>query len=108
MTFREFIDTQTWIYAKSYADKAPHEYCLKEKTDFKKDFVDAVKCIQQNGFTAFFWKKPNTYLYLDGYFYWVMHPIAEEVILINRCKAEDYKLIFIANKKGEDNVLPGE
>lgn len=69
MNFKEFIGTQNWIFAKSYADKAPHEYCLKEKTDLKQEFVDAVKCIQKNGFTAYFWHKPNTYLYFDGYFY---------------------------------------
>lgn len=27
----EFLENQHWIFAKTYAETAPHEYCLKEK-----------------------------------------------------------------------------
>ena len=110
MSFNEFIERQHWIYAKTYADKAPHEYCLREKVvGSDNDFLDAVRYIWENGFIAYFWKKPNVYLFHNGYFYWIMDPHPEEgkTILINRCRNEDYKLTFFYERKEQD-VLQGE
>lgn len=104
MDIREFFNKQRWIFAKTYAEKAPHEYCLKDKVvGTKQDFVDAVKYIQQNGFIAKFWNRPNTYIYLDGHLYWVMWDVAEEAILINRSDVSNYDLMIYLKKKQGDN-----
>ena len=29
-----FLDKQSWIFAKTYADKAPHEYIVRISTSF--------------------------------------------------------------------------
>lgn len=102
MDITTFFNRQHWIFAKTYADRAPHEYCLKDKvvgTD--QDFVDAVNYIWDHGFTARFWHQPNTYLYLDGHLYWVMDKTAEQAVLINRSDVNDYDLVIYYKGKRE-------
>jgi len=102
LNIRDFFNKQDWIFAKTYAKTAPHEYCLKEKVvGSKDDFVEAVKIIQKYGFTAYYFGYKNKYIHIDGHLYWVMHPIAEEVILINRSNIDDYKLSICPNLKKE-------
>lgn len=88
----EFLEKQEWIFAKTYAKTAPHEYCLKEKVvGSEDDFVKACRYILENGFEGHWYGKyPNKYIYANGRVYWTMHPVAEEVILINRSKTSDY------------------
>ena len=71
---RAFIEKQSWIFAKTYADKAPHEYIVRGRaagTD--EEFMHMVKYITEKGITMYFWNHPNKYIYLDGHHYWVMH-----------------------------------
>ncbi len=88
MEIREFINRQNWIFAKTYADKAPHEYALRSKCDNDEDFIEAVKYINENGFRARFWNSKYTYFFIDGYFYWTMDYPLENTKLINRCKSD--------------------
>ena len=98
----EFLEKQNWIFAKTYATTAPHEYCLKEKTDDVDMYVEACRYILENGFEAhWLGKYPNKYIYANGHVYWTMHPIAEEVILINRSNTSDYLYNIFPRKKGE-------
>ena len=96
MTFREWVGKQTWIYAKTYAAFAPHEYALRNRTPNKEDFDLAVKCIQENGMRMFYYKAERKYLYLDGWFYWALWSKDDlSDAIINRCRPEDYDIVFM-------------
>ena len=54
---KDFFNTQSWTFAKTYADRAPHEYIVRGKhagTD--EEFMAAVDYILANGITMYFWK----------------------------------------------------
>ncbi len=82
--FIEFIACQKWIVAKTYSEKAPHEYCLKKNCTEIEDFNQAVQFIRNNGVKEFFFKKSFIYFYHDGYKYWTMGSPIPATILINR------------------------
>ena len=57
--FRNWIDRTTWIYAKTYAEKAPHEYAVLGKSDTELcDLYAATMFIMRNGFVQMFYKTP--------------------------------------------------
>ena len=73
MEIREFINKQNWIFAKTYANKAPHEYIVRGKVIGSDDeFLAAVNYIQEHGITMLYWGHPNKYIFMDGRQYWVM------------------------------------
>ena len=78
---KEFCDKQNWIYAKTYAKKAPHEYVVRDNiTGTDEEFMDVVNYIQENGI-------------LDGRQYWVMRDNEDDpTTILNRCNLEEYKL----------------
>jgi len=82
---RKYISSVRWIFAKTYAATAPHEYTLrKEKPGLDADFVSFVKLIRVKGYDAKFWDKTHRYLDIDGHQYWTMGDPLEDTILINR------------------------
>ena len=91
---REFFDKQRWIFAKTYAQKAPHEYIVRHKhvgTD--DEFLGAVDYILNHGITMYFWNHPNKYIFLDNRQYWVMRDSeGDPTTIINRCNLDEYKL----------------
>ena len=90
---RSFIAGEKWIFAKTYADRAPHEYIVRGKTNCGEEaFEDAVRYIRENGMTMYFWNHPQTYIYLDGHLYWTMGEPVNEVNVINRSDVDKYKL----------------
>ena len=90
---REFINKQSWIFAKTYANKAPHEYVVRGRISGTDDeFMDVVNYIQEEGITMYFWNHPNKYIFVDGHQYWVMRDGADDsTTILNRCNAEEYK-----------------
>ena len=88
-----FFDKQSWIFAKTYANKAPHEYIVRNKINGSDDeFMAAVKYIQENGITMHFWGYPNRYIFVDRYQYWVMRDSEDDpTTVLNRCNVDDYK-----------------
>lgn len=90
---KDFIDKQKWIFAKTYADRAPHEYIVRWKaagTDY--EFLRVVNYIQEKGITMYFWNHPNKYIYHDGHHYWVMRNNEDDpTTIINRCNSDKYK-----------------
>ena len=88
-SFIEFIQSQNWIFAKTYSEKAPHEYCLKKNCQNIDEFNDAVMFIRNNGVKEYFYKKAFIYFYHDGYKYWTMGAPVHQTILINR--TNDFK-----------------
>lgn len=98
--FRKFIDDQRWIFSKKFADKAPHEYCLRKEVVGGDDrFVNAVMFIRENGFKALFWGREHIYYQIDGKIYWTMGSPIDETILINRCNADDYLISMVWRNK---------
>lgn len=98
--FKDFVATQTWIFAKTYADTSPHEYIVRSSEN-EEDFVRAVKFIRNHGFKAKFWRKEYTYYFVNGYFYWTMGSPISKTKIINRCSSEKYEL-YISLRKAEE------
>lgn len=92
---REFVAGESWRFAKTYAEKAPHEYIVRDKINGTDDqFVQFVLYIREYGFEASFWRKNHIYLPLDGKYYWTMGAPIDETIIINRCRQSDYELFM--------------
>lgn len=91
---KDFIDKQNWIFAKTYAQKAPHEYVVRNNiigTD--EEFMEVVNYILDNGITMYFWNHPNKYIFVDGRQYWVMRDGEDDpTTILNRCNLDEYKL----------------
>ncbi len=90
--FRTFVKKSDWVFAKTYAHKAPHEYVTIYKSD-KMEFYFVVKLIREIGFTALYGNYENTYFILDNYYYWTMGDEISRTIVLNRAKVENYDLI---------------
>lgn len=91
---KEFINKQTWIFAKTYADRAPHEYVVRGKQEgTDEEFMAVVYYIQENGITMYFWNYPNKYIFVDGRQYWIMKDSDDDpTAVLNRCNLDEYKL----------------
>jgi len=83
-----WIDKQKWIFAKSYAKTAPHEYLLlKDLTEKdKRIFKNLAKKIKEEGYDSYFYKAKFRYLRIGEYKYWSMDKTIETTNLINRDK----------------------
>ena len=81
-----FIEKQNWTFAKTYAQKAPHEYIVRNKhVGSDEEFMTMVNYIQNYGVTMYFWNHPNKYIFLNGKQYWVMRVCDDDVsTVINR------------------------
>ena len=85
LQLQDFIDSYEWIFAKTYAKTAPHEYCVCEYGDPKRnEFVEFAKHIKQHGYKDYFWGHPNMYLRIGEWKYWSMDDPVENTNLINR------------------------
>lgn len=91
---KEFIEKQSWIFAKTYAHKAPHEYVVRNRVNGSdEEFMYVVNYIQENGITMYFWDHPNKYIFVDGHQYWVMRDGEDDpTTILNRCDLSQYKL----------------
>ncbi|MDP3699261.1 MAG: hypothetical protein Q8R47_06790 [Nanoarchaeota archaeon] len=84
--FKELIEQNQWIFAKTYAKTAPHEYIVKYKIDSKwwTIMVDFATFINKEGYEyMFFDKKYICYNYKE-HRYWTMDEDVEKTNLINR------------------------
>ena len=89
----EFLYRENWTFAKTYADRAPHEYIVRGKiTGTDREFEDAARYIREKGIPMKFWGETYRYLNLDGRLYWTMGEPVEETIIINRCELEDIEI----------------
>ena len=101
--FKTFVANNNWIYAKTYADWAPHEYVVKDKLDEKNQALvpEIVAFIRENGFPAFFGDQEHRYLYFDLHYYWEMGDDPEKTIIINRCNYDDYRMTYRKSRFAE-------
>ncbi len=93
---RVFVNKFQWTFAKTYANKAPHEYLvlsrIKDEED-RRTFLEVAQFIYDDGFTAFYYKRKGRYYVLDDNYYWTMDEDISKTDLINRAKRADYRLI---------------
>ena len=70
---KNFISKQKWIFAKTYAKTAPHEYIMVfPNSPYKKEAQGFYYLIQEYGYAKKFYNKKFRYLNIDGYKYWPM------------------------------------
>ena len=100
---RTFINKQSWIFAKTYANKAPHEYVVRGKINgTDEEFMEVVNLIQEKGITMYFWSHPNKCIFVDDYQYWVMRDGDDDpTTILNRCRIEEYKYSIAWKGRGE-------
>lgn len=94
--FSRFVSENNWIFAKTYAEFAPHEYVVKDKLSIQHQqlFPEVVVFIREHGFPAFFGNREHIYLYFDGHYYWTMGDPVEDTVIINRCRYDDYRMVY--------------
>lgn len=87
--WREKIVSLDWVFAVTYADGAPHEY-ISERTEgmTKADFERAARVIHTFGEPQKFYKSTRIYLVQAGWKYWTMDHEHDDVMLINRGRAD--------------------
>ena len=73
----KFIQHQKWIFAKTYAKTAPHEYIVRDHLNKKNQqlFDSFAEFIGNNGYRKKYYSKYFTYLNIDDKKYWVMENI---------------------------------
>ncbi len=79
---KNFIETQNWIFAKTYAETYPHEYIVQERVD-NDLFLELAEFIHNNGYEEYFYNKKQIYFDFEDFTYWHMENI------INRCVIAD-------------------
>jgi len=93
---RLFVEGTQWTFAKTYAEKWPHEYLVRHKVE-EGLFVQLVQHIRTHGYQGRFYQKTMTYYDEDGLVYWTMGAPLDETIIINRCKKENSYECRLAN-----------
>lgn len=83
---KKFIDGNKWIFAKTYAKTAPHEYVVYDKlnTDMQKEYDWFVKQIEEKGVDEKFYQTTFRYLYVGDMKYWVHGFGVEDRGILNR------------------------
>jgi len=93
--FRNFINQFQWTFAKTYAQKGPHEYIVLEKLGLKyrDEFIKIAQFIRDKGFKALYYRREGYYYRVDENYYWTMDERVDDTDLINRAKWDDYELL---------------
>ncbi len=86
-----FVESVEWIFAKTYAKTAPHEYIVKRYLPKEKwdEFLWFARLIREEGYDGKFYDHTYRYLDIDGKKYWTMDEDVEMTELINRCDVGD-------------------
>ena len=84
--FDTFLDKAQWNWAKTYANKAPHWYCIRAEFNDDRLFDEVVQYIRDHAVTEYFFRKPFQYFYHEGWKYWTMGNPINETTIINRAK----------------------
>ena len=86
-TLRDFVDHETWTYAKTIPDW-PHEYIVRKRVD-EQLFMHLVIHIRAKGYEGDFYRKKMIYFDEAGLVYWTMGASLEETTIVNRCTDEN-------------------
>lgn len=79
-----------WIWAKTYAESAPHDYVVLGRTPgmSRVDFVRAGAVIRTFGQPGKFYRSTNIYLEAGGWKWWTMDRRVRDTDLINRASTD--------------------
>lgn len=91
---KRFIENTPWTFAKTYAERWPHEYLCRHYLEDTESFYKLVRHIRKHSFEGRFYSRPVWYFEQDGYTYWTMARKAEgewdylpeDTEIINRCR----------------------
>ncbi len=88
---KKFIDNNQWIFAKTYAKTAPHQYLVYDKLDEErqKEYNWFIKQIEEKGVDEKFYQTTFRYLYFDGRKYWIHDSEENDKGILNRDPAEN-------------------
>lgn len=83
---KKFINGNTWIFAKTYAKTAPHEYVVYDNLDeeMQKEYDWFIKQIEKNGIDEKFYQTIFRYLYFEDKKYWTHNTEEREGGVLNR------------------------
>jgi len=83
---KKFIDNNRWIFAKTYAKTAPHEYLVYDDLDaeMQKEYDWLVKQIEEKGVDEKFYQSTFRYLYVGDMKYWVHDSGGNDKGILNR------------------------
>ena len=81
---RQFVESVTWTFAKTYAATWPHEYIVRTPENARLMLAMAHH-IFEHGVEERFYSKTFKYHHEGGKVYWCMDPTPEATDLINRC-----------------------
>jgi hypothetical protein len=84
---RQFVESATWTFARTYAATWPHEYVVRTPANAALIFALA-RHIFEHGVEERFYSKAFKYHYEAGKVYWCMDPTPEATDLINRCEED--------------------
>lgn len=84
--FDAFVNRAEWHWAKTYAKKAPHWYCVRAEFGDDKTFDEIVAYMRENSLTGYFYGKAFQYFFYKGWQYWTMGNPIPETTIINRKK----------------------
>lgn len=88
-----FVLSSRWIFAKTYAKFAPHEYTLLFEAPDRELYFVFLRAIREHGIKALFKGREYQYLLLGDYYYWTMWKDDKKAILINRASLKLYELV---------------
>ena len=91
---RQFVNSEEWTFAKTYADTWPHEYLVRDNVD-EQLFARLVEHIRANGYLGHFYTREITYYDEDCLVYWTMGAPVEKTTIIDRCRKDqtyEYRL----------------
>ena len=101
-TFRDFINSHDWTFAKTYAAFCPHEYLVMRKlpeTEWPL-FLEIAQFIRDEGFVAEYGRLGlNWYYIVDDRYYWTLDPEVNDTDLINRAKLSDFEFVEDGEKR---------
>lgn len=88
---KKFIDSNKWIFAKTYAETAPHEYIVYDDLteEAQKEYRWFVQQIKDNGIDEKFYKSTFRYLYFDDMKYWTHYSDNNPEGILNRDPEEN-------------------
>ena len=82
---QKFIDGNNWIFAKTYAKTAPHEYLVYDNLNAKmrRECLWFIGYIRIAGVEQRYFRAKYTYLYFGEHKYWMM-PGDNGTLIVNR------------------------
>jgi hypothetical protein len=81
---RQFVDSSTWTFAKTYASTWPHEYIVRTPENAEM-MLALAQHIFEHGVAGRFYSQVRRYHHEGGKVYWSMDETPEATNLINRC-----------------------